>query len=127
MIYDKPKPVDIKLYNKTKKFIYNKYPKHSAYRSGFIVKKYKKDFATKYGDNKSPYTGTKTRKFGLNRWFDEKWKNQRGKVGYKYKSDIYRPTKKINKYTPKTYNNLSNNDIKKARKTKYTKGRVYRF
>ena len=37
-------PVDNNLYNKTKKYIYKKYPKHSAYRSGLLVKKYKKDF-----------------------------------------------------------------------------------
>ena len=37
-------PVDNNLYNKTKKYIYKKYPKHSAYRSGLLVKKYKKYF-----------------------------------------------------------------------------------
>ena len=33
-------PVDKKLYNKTKRYIFKKYPKHSAYRSGILVKKY---------------------------------------------------------------------------------------
>ena len=37
-------PVDNNLYNKTKKKNYKKYPKHSAYRSGLLVKKYKKYF-----------------------------------------------------------------------------------
>jgi len=35
-----PIPVDKKLYNKTKREIFKKYPKHSAYRSGILVKKY---------------------------------------------------------------------------------------
>ena len=35
----------------------------------------------------NPYKG-KTKKQGLRRWFREKWVNQRGEIGYKYKSDI---------------------------------------
>jgi len=121
------KPVDIKLYNKTKKQIYKKYPKHSAYRSGILVKTYKINFKKKYGTKKSPYLGKKTEKKGLNRWFKEKWVNQRGEVGYKYKNDIYRPSKRITNKTPKTHKELSKNKIKKARITKYRKGRVNRF
>ena len=34
-------PSDKKLYEKVKKEIYKKYPKHSAYRSGLLVKEYK--------------------------------------------------------------------------------------
>ena len=40
-----PIPVDEKLYNKTKKRIYKKIPKHSAYRSGIVVKSYKKAYS----------------------------------------------------------------------------------
>ena len=83
------KPRDDTLYNKTKKQIYKLYPKHSAYRSGLLVKSYKKKFTKKHGKNKNPYIGKKNTKIGLLRWFDEKWVNQRGKVGYKYKNDIY--------------------------------------
>ena len=36
-------PKDIKLYEKVKKSIYKKIPKHSAYRSGLLVQEYKKD------------------------------------------------------------------------------------
>jgi hypothetical protein len=50
-------PNDEKLYNKTKKYIYKKYPKHSAYRSGLLVQEYKKRFSKKYGKNKDPYKG----------------------------------------------------------------------
>jgi hypothetical protein len=122
-----PKPRDRKLYNKTKKKLYKKYPKHSAYRSGLVVKTYKKNFAKKYGRSKPPYIGKKTKKKGLTRWFREKWVNQRGKVGYKYKNDIYRPTYRITKKTPLTHKELGKKRISKARQTKYTKGRVNRF
>ena len=121
-----PKPRDIFLYEKVKKEIYKKHPKHSAYRSGLLVQKYKKDFKKKYG-KKNPYIGKKTKKKGLKRWFDEEWVNQRGEVGYKFKNDIYRPSKRITKKTPITHSELSNKEIKRARKVKYTKGRIKRF
>tara|TARA_B100000035_G_scaffold275713_1_gene252884 strand:+ start:82 stop:480 length:399 start_codon:yes stop_codon:yes gene_type:complete len=121
-----PEPVDLDLYNKIKKNVYKKIPKHSAYRSGIVVQKYKKSFSKKYG-NKSPYKGKKTRKKGISRWFDEKWVNQRGEIGYKNKNDIYRPSIRINKNTPTTHNELTKKEIKKARSEKYRKGRVKRF
>jgi len=121
------KPTDLILYNKTKINIYKKYPKHSAYRSGNLVKTYKKLFKKKYGSRKKPYLGKNPTKKGLKRWFNEKWVNQRGEVGYKYKSDIYRPSKRITKKTPKTHKELSKKRVKKARRTKYKKGRVKRF
>jgi hypothetical protein len=120
-------PKDKKMYSKIKIKLWKKYPKHSAYRSGLLVKTYKTDFVKKYGKQKQPYTGAKTKKKGLQRWFDEKWVNQRGEVGYKYKSDIYRPSKKITSKTPKTHKELSKKDIKKARTMKYKKGRVNKF
>ena len=121
------KPVDNKLYNKTKKYIYKKYPQHSAYRSGLLVQEYKKRFSKKYGNKKQPYKGKRTNKKGLSRWFKEKWVNQRGEVRYKYKSDIYRPSKRVTKKTPKTLSKLTKKQIKKARSKKYRKGRVDRF
>ena len=122
-------PTDTKLYNKTKKQIYKRILKHSAYRSGILVQTYKKKFEDKYGTRKSPYKGniTKTKKKGLTRWFKEKWVNQRGEIGYKYKNDIYRPSKRITKKTPLTHKELSKKEIKRARTKKYRKGRVYRF
>lgn len=120
-------PVDEKLYNKIKKNVYNKIKKHSAYRSGILVKQYKNAFKNIYGTKKQPYKGKKTYKKGLSRWFKEEWKNQRGEIGYKYKNDVYRPTKKITKKTPKTYKELSKKQLKKARRKKYTKGRVNKF
>jgi hypothetical protein len=122
-------PVDKVLYNKTKKQLYKKYPKHSAYRSGLLVQAYKKAFSEKYGNKKQPYFGKskKGRATGLGRWFAEKWLNQRGEVGYKYKSDVYRPTKRVTKKSPITFGELSKKQIKRARTEKYRTGHVKLF
>ena len=120
-------PNDEKLYNRTKKQVYKKYPKHSAYRSGILVKTYKAKFKNKYGNRKNPYKGKRTRKKGLSRWFEEQWVNQRGIVGYKYKGDMYRPTHRITKKTPVTHKELNRKRINRARREKYTKGRVRKF
>ena len=77
-----PEPVDTDLYDKIKKIVYKDIPKHSAYRSGILVQKYKKAFFDKYG-NKSPYIGERTKGKGIGRWFREKWVNQRT-----YREDI---------------------------------------
>ena len=77
-----PIPVDDKLYNKIKQQVYNDIPKHSAYRSGIVVSKYKSAFQKKYGPNRSPYHGNKNNSKGLGRWFKEEWVNQRGETGY---------------------------------------------
>lgn len=120
-------PKDKKLYNKTKKYIYNKYKKHSAYRSGLLVKKHKEDYKKKHGSAANAYYGKKTKKKGLSRWFLEKWKNQRGETGYRYKNDIYRPTVRVTRKTPKIFRELSKKRIKSARLEKYKKGRILRF
>jgi hypothetical protein len=44
----KSKPKDEKLYNKVKYKVYKNIPKHSAYRSGILVKKYKEAFKQTY-------------------------------------------------------------------------------
>lgn len=122
---------DKDLYEKIKKEIINKY-KPSAYRSGLIVKKYKEEYLKKYKDDKA-YFGKKDNSSldpkgkGLKRWFDEEWKNQKGEIGYKKKGDIYRPTKRINKNTPTTINELTKKQIENAMKEKKTKGRVKKF
>ena len=120
-------PTDQTLYNSIKVRVKREIPKHSAYRSGIIVQKYKKAFAKKYGSKKSPYKGRKTSARGLKRWFLEKWRNQDGKVGYHSKSDIYRPTRRITKGTPVTHGELTKKERRRARRTKRNKGYVYRF
>ena len=121
----KNEPVDKTLYEKIKTRVYKRIPQHSAYRSGILVTEYKKAFKEKYG-NKSPYTGKKNSS-RLARWFKEEWLNQRGEVGYKYKSDVYRPKYRISKGTPTTFSELSKSQIAKARIIKKTKGRVPNF
>ena len=113
------KPADQKLYDKVKKEIYAKYPVHSAYRSGLLVKTYKERGGTHIGkENKSS---------GLNRWLRETWLNSRGEVGYNDKNDVYRPTVRVNKDTPPTCKELTKEQIKKVQAEKAKTGRVKKF
>merc|ERR1712146_319675 len=73
------------------------------------------------------YSGSKGAKTGMGRWFKEKWRNQRGGVGYKRKSDVYRPTRRVTRKTPKTYRQISRKRLAAARRTKARTGRVKRF
>ena len=116
-------PSDTKLYEKVKKQIYKKYPKHSAYRSGLLVQEYKRQ----YKGRGQPYKGVKPKKTGLSRWFKEKWVSDTGKVGYTTKSSIYRPSKRITSKTPTTWDELSKKRIKSAKLEKARTGRVKLF
>ncbi len=120
-----PEPRDRILYDAIKTKIINNY-KPSAYRSGLIVKTYKKEYYNKHNNNNA-YIGAKPEITNLKRWFDEQWTNQRGETGYKYNSDIYRPTIRINKDTPTTFNELTKDQITKAKKEKALTGRVKKF
>ena len=82
----------------------------SAYRSSLLVKTYKERGGT--------YLGKKNDNTGLNLWFDSKWRNQRGEEGYKYKSDVYRPTVKVNDKTPTTFNELTKKQIERQEKAR---------
>lgn len=128
-----PEPRDKLLYERIKKKLYRDNPKHSAYRSATLVKLYKQAYAKKYGNssikitnakNTDPYIGKKPKNTGIKRWMKEEWKNQRGEIGYKYKSDIYRPTKRITAKTPKTFKEIKPKTIKRARRLKAKKGRA---
>ncbi len=121
------RPKDQSLYDRVKVDIYKRYPKHSAYRSGMLVKEYKKRYAEQYGTKDEPYIGTKPTKSGLTRWFKEDWKSDTGKYGYTSKSSVYRPTKRITKDTPTTFSELTPEEITKAKREKYRTGRVKRF
>ena len=113
------KPANPKLYQKVKDEIYEQHPTHSAYRSALLVQEYKR--------RGGKYIGSKPKKKGLARWFEEEWRNQRGGIGYKRTGDIYRPTKRITAETPATMQELSTKTIKAAMKEKATTGRVKRF
>ena len=99
-----PTPTDMNLYNKAKKIADEVYKKPSAYKSGFIVKKYK-EMGGKYKDDNQTTN--------LKRWFDEKWKDI-GNKGY----PVYRPTKRINSKTPLTPNEINPNNLKEQIKLK---------
>lgn len=76
------------LYAKAKRIADRTYKKPSAYKSGFIVKTYQELGGT-YNNTSNPKT--------LKRWFKEKWAD----IGHK-SYPVYRPTKRVNKYTPLT-------------------------
>ena len=117
-------PKDKSLYDSVKRRIYQKMPKHSAYRSAHLVRAYKKAFVKKHGKTKAPYTkGPRP----LKRWFLERWRNQSGGVGYRKKSDVYRPTRRVSKKTPKTFQELTAAQIRRARAEKRKTGRVKKF
>lgn len=112
-----PTVLDPNLYEKAK----HKYTdlRHSAYKSGLVVQEYKR-----LGGR---YAGKKPQKKGLSRWFKEKWRTQDGKVGYKRRSDVYRPTKRITNKTPTTHGELTQQELKRARREKARTGRVNQF
>lgn len=74
------------LYDKVKKEADKIYAKPSAYKSGYIVKKYKELGGTYTDDNKPKK---------LERWMNEKWQDVGG-----LEYPVYRPTKRISKDTP---------------------------
>jgi len=93
-----PTPLNPELYNKSKEIADKTYKKSSAYKSGFIVKKYKELGGTYLDDNKPK---------NLKRWYEEQWIS----VGGKYPT--YRPTKRISKATPLIVNEISSKNLKK--------------
>lgn len=110
-------PTNKKLYQKAKDKYKNM--KHSAYKSGLVVKAYK--------DMGGKYSGEKPKKKGLSRWFQEAWATQEGKKTYQKKGDIFRPTKRVTKDTPTTINELSKKEIKEAQKEKKETGKVKKY
>lgn len=93
-----PTPLNPLLYEKAKQIADEKYEKPSAYKSGFIVKKYKELGGT-YKDDK------KTK--NLQRWYRERWVD----VGNK-EYPVYRPTKRISEKTPLTIKEIKPSNLK---------------
>jgi hypothetical protein len=100
-----PIPADKKLYEKIKKKIYAVYKVPSAYRSGAVVKEYKKQGGT--------YLGNQKKSDGLTRWFREQWADV-GNKAY----PVYRPTIRVTKDTPLTVSEIKPSDLKKKIKVK---------
>lgn len=120
-------PTDSKLYTSIKIKVIKNNPINSAYRSGMIVKEYEKLYYLKHGMNSNPYSNVTKKVDGLTRWFLEKWRNQRGTIGYDTKGDIYRPTIRVNSSTPKTLQELSKKEIKSTMIEKRKTNRVKKF
>jgi hypothetical protein len=99
-----PKPTNEKLYQEVKMDADKIYKKSSAYKSGWIVKEYKKR-GGKYIDDNKPKN--------LKRWYNEKWTD----VGNE-KYPVYRPTKRINQDTPLTINEIDPIQLKEQIKLK---------
>lgn len=98
-----PIPLNLELYNIVKKEADQKFDKPSAYKSGWLVKNYKKRGGTYSG--KKPSTG-------LTRWFKEDWKDinpNKSKNTY----PVFRPTKRITKDTPLTASEIDPVQAKK--------------
>jgi hypothetical protein len=103
-------PKDQQLYDKARAEADKTYKKASAYKSGFIVKKYKELYRDKYGNDKAYENGNKEK--ALKRWFNEKWVS----VGGEYPT--YRPTVRVNKSTPKTVSEIPKERLKEQVKLK---------
>jgi hypothetical protein len=95
----KNEPLNKALYEKVKAMADEKYEKPSAYKSGWIVKKYK--------ELGGEYSGVKTKE-GLTAWYKEDWQDVGGKD-----YPVYRPTKRVNKKTPLTPNEIDPSQLKK--------------
>ena len=91
-------PKNKQLYSKVKAEADEVFKKPSAYKSGWIVREYKK--------RGGKYLGSK-KQDGLTRWFKEEWDDIGGKD-----YPAYRPTKRITKDTPLTASEI---DPKQAR------------
>lgn len=99
-----PIPLDKDLYEYAKRQADKIYKKSSAYKSGFIVKLYKRLGGRYIEDNKE---------HSLGRWFEEKWTD----IGNK-DYPVYRPTIRINRETPLTIDEIDRENLKKQIKLK---------
>jgi hypothetical protein len=103
-----PVPLDQKLYDRVKKFVYSRYKVHSAYRSGAVVKLYKH-----MGGRYAPDGHERT----LARWFKEKWTDvnpHKTRTSY----PVYRPTVRVNSRTPLTVSEVDPKDLRRKSREK---------
>jgi hypothetical protein len=99
-------PININLYTKATEEANKIYKKHSAYKSGFIQKRYKELGGKYYGERD-------IKNEPLTRWYREEWVDI-GNDNY----PVYRPTIRINKSTPLTVDEIDKNNIDKQIKLK---------
>lgn len=98
-------PKDKKLYAKVKKLADEKYKTHGAYKSAWIVKKYK--------ELGGKYSGKKDDSQGITRWLKEEWKDY-ANLSY----PVYRPTKRVNSKTPLTLSEIPRSKLNVQAKLK---------
>lgn len=107
-------PLDSKLYETVKEIVYSKIPKHSAYRSGTVVKLYKKlGGRYKHVGNERGIDA-----YPLKRWFAEKWTDVSPKRVHKNHYPLYRPTRRVSKKTPLTLQEIPKRNITQQYKRK---------
>ena len=92
-----PKILNPDIYKQAKEEADKIYKVHGAYKSGYIVKRYK-ELGGNYADD-GKYKN-------LKRWFAEKWQD----VGNK-QYPVYRPKVRINKQTPLTINEIDKSNL----------------
>ncbi len=63
----------------------------------------------------------------LRRWFEEDWRTPSGEKDYSKGENTFRPTKKVNKDTPKTWSEVTPESKRKAQREKNQKGRVTKY
>lgn len=98
MIIYMPKVLDQAIYDRARAIADETYKKPSAYKSGFIVKKYK-ELGGRYADD--------GKQKPLARWYKEKW----GSIGGSYPT--YRPTVRVSSKTPLTSSEIDPKNAKK--------------
>ena len=96
--------LDKDLYNYVKNEADKIYKKSSAYKSGYIVKRYKELGGRYKNDDKEKK---------LKRWFLEEWTD----IGNK-DYPVYRPTVRVNNRTPLTVNEIDKKNLKSQIKKK---------
>ena len=96
--------IDKELYDLVKQNADEIYKKPSAYKSGYIVKTYKKLGGRYQDDNKTK---------NLKRWFKEKWQD----VGHQ-SYPVYRPTIRISKLKTLTDDEIDTTNLKNQIKLK---------
>lgn len=95
-----PTVLDQELYDKAKKQADAIYTKPSAYKSGFIQRKYK-ELGGRFREDNKPKA--------LANWFQEKWKN----VAEKGQYPVLRPTVRVSKATALTVKEIDPKQLKK--------------
>ncbi len=63
----------------------------------------------------------------LKRWFEEEWETPSGEKDYNKGENTFRPTKKVSKDTPTTWNELTPAQKAAAKREKNTNGRVSKY